>query len=300
MKIDRLMGILTILLQRDQVTAPMLAQRFEVSRRTINRDLEDLCRAGIPIVTTQGYGGGISLAPEYQIDRALVTPEELRAMLAGLRSLDSIADTAYADTLREKLSRRGGAAEEESIRVELASYGREALVRKIAALRRAIDGRRVVAFTYYTEKGEHRRRVEPYRLVFRWYGWYLFGYCLARQDWRLFKLDRLWQLEETAAGFTPRALPPEDTGLAGPYQGAVPIRLRAVFAPEVRYRLLEEYGPESYEELPGGGLLFTWDFAKEDYLRAWIFSFGSKVRVLEPSSLQRERLAQAQEILQQT
>lgn len=300
MKIDRLMGILTILLQREQVTAPLLARRFEVSRRTINRDLEDLCRAGVPIVTTQGYGGGISLAPEYQIDRALVTPEELRALLAGLRGLDSIADTAYADTLREKLSRRGGAAEEERIRVELASYGKEALVRKIAALRRAIDGRRVVTFTYYTEKGAAARRVEPYQLVFRWYGWYLFGYCLARQDWRLFKLDRLWQLEQTEAGFTPRKMPPEEDGAAGSFRAAAPIRLQAVFAPEVRYRLLEEYGPESYTELPGGELLFRWDFAKEDYLRAWIFSFGSKVRVLEPQSLQQERLAQAREILQQT
>ena len=298
MKLDRLMGILTILLQRDQVTAPALARRFEVSRRTINRDLEALCQAGIPIVTTQGRGGGISLASEYQIDRALVTPEALHAMVAGLQGLDSIAGTAYAESLREKLAHRGG--EEESIRVELASYGKEALVRKIAALRRAIDGHRVAVFTYYTEKGEQRRRVEPYRLVFRWYGWYLFGYCLLRQDWRLFKLDRLWGLEETAESFAPRALPPEEDGGQGPFRAAAPIHLRAVFAPEMRYRLLEEYGPGSYAELPGGGLLFTWDFAKEEYLRAWIFSFGSKVRVLEPVSLQQERLAQAREILGQT
>ena len=93
MKIDRLIGILSILLQQDRVTAPYLAETFEVSRRTIQRDLEALCKAGIPIATTQGAGGGISVMEGYRIDRTLLTSSDMQAILAGLRSLDSVSGT---------------------------------------------------------------------------------------------------------------------------------------------------------------------------------------------------------------
>ncbi len=93
MKIDRQIGILSILLQRELVTVPYLAEKFEVSRRTIHRDIEDLCRAGIPIVTRQGVNGGISIMEQYKVDRTLFTDTEMQDILAGLRSLDSVNGT---------------------------------------------------------------------------------------------------------------------------------------------------------------------------------------------------------------
>ena len=93
MKIDRLIGILSLLLQKDTVTAPELAAQFEVSRRTINRDIEDLCKAGIPIVTRQGTGGGISIMKDYKIEKTLLTNAEMQDILAGLRGLDSVNGT---------------------------------------------------------------------------------------------------------------------------------------------------------------------------------------------------------------
>ena len=87
MKIDRLIGILSILLQREKVTAPYLAEKFEVSRRTINRDIEDICKAGIPLVTSRGPGGGISIMEGYRMDRTLITSGEMEAILVGLRSI---------------------------------------------------------------------------------------------------------------------------------------------------------------------------------------------------------------------
>ena len=104
MKIDRLIGILSILLQRERVTAPYLAEKFEVSRRTINRDIEDLSKAGIPITTLQGANGGISIMEGYRIDRTLLTSSEMQAILAGLRSLDSVSGTNRYAQLMEKLS----------------------------------------------------------------------------------------------------------------------------------------------------------------------------------------------------
>ena len=97
MKIDRLIGILSILLQEDKTTAPELAERFEVSRRTINRDIEDLCKAGIPVRTVQGTGGGISIMDGYRMDRTILTSRDMQMILAGLRSLDSVSvKTAYS------------------------------------------------------------------------------------------------------------------------------------------------------------------------------------------------------------
>lgn len=93
MKIDRLIGILSILLQQEKVTAPYLAEKFEVSRRTINRDIEQLCQAGIPLMTTQGQSGGVSIIDGYSIDRTLLSSADMQAILAGLRSLDSISGT---------------------------------------------------------------------------------------------------------------------------------------------------------------------------------------------------------------
>ena len=106
MKIDRLIGILSVLLQKDKVTAPELAERFEVSRRTINRDIEDLCRAGIPIRTSQGTGGGISIMDGYRMDRTILTSKDMQMILAGLRSLDSVSGSSYYGQLMEKIQRR--------------------------------------------------------------------------------------------------------------------------------------------------------------------------------------------------
>lgn len=104
MKIDRLIGILTILMQKEKVTAPYLAEKFEVSRRTINRDIEDMCKAGIPIVTLQGKNGGISIMEGYQIDKTLLTNDDMDSILSALKGLDSVSNTNKYKLLIEKLS----------------------------------------------------------------------------------------------------------------------------------------------------------------------------------------------------
>ena len=103
MKTDRQIGILSILLQEEKTTAHELAERFEVSRRTINRDIEDLCRAGIPIRTVQGSDGGISIMDGYRMDRTILTSRDMQMILAGLRSLDSVSGSRYYSQLMEKL-----------------------------------------------------------------------------------------------------------------------------------------------------------------------------------------------------
>ena len=170
MKIDRLIGILSLLLQKDTVTAPELAAQFEVSRRTINRDIEDLCKAGIPIVTRQGTGGGISIMKDYKIEKTLLTNAEMQDILAGLRGLDSVNGTNRYGQLMEKLS--AGSSDfmvgSQSVLIDLSSWYRESLAPKIELIRSAIGGCRELRFLYFSPKGEQERCAEPYYLIFRW------------------------------------------------------------------------------------------------------------------------------------
>ena len=159
MKIDRLIGILSVLLQEEKTTAPELAERFEVSKRTINRDIEALCKAGIPIQTSQGVGGGISIMDGYRMDRTILTSRDMQMILAGLRSLDSVSGSRYYGQLMEKI--KAGSSEfvsgRDSILIDLSSWYRESLAPKIEVIQNAIESRHTLKFTYYNQKGESIR-----------------------------------------------------------------------------------------------------------------------------------------------
>jgi len=159
MKIDRLIGILSILLQKEKVTAPYLAEQFEVSRRTINRDIEDLCKAGIPIVTKQGVNGGISIMDNYKIDKTLLTNEEMQDILAGLRSLDSINGTNRYGQLMEKYS--AGSSDfltgNQHVLIDLSSWYKDSLVPKIDLIRTAINNlQRANVYILLTKGRKHQ------------------------------------------------------------------------------------------------------------------------------------------------
>lgn len=300
MKIDRLVGIITILLGQDKVTAPELAKRFEVSKRTINRDIEDICKAGIPLITTQGYGGGISIADGYKIDKTLFTEEELQTIFTGLKGVDSISKTSSLAKMLEKLSSKNKQIiAEDSIVIDLASFSQTSLIEKIEILKSAIKDRRYVSFQYYYEKGECKRIIEPYRLVFKWSSWYAFGYCLDRKDYRMFKLNRLWNLQLLENTFSIRDIPENKTNLDNRLVSNTVFHLRAVFSASEKYRIIEEYGVDSYTPYPSNRLLFEHDFVSYENMRDWIFSFGDKVEILEPRELHYDRLQQAKNIISQ-
>ena len=237
MKIDRLIGILSILLQREKVTAPYLAEKFEVSRRTINRDIEDICKAGIPLVTSRGPGGGISIMEGYSMDRTLITSGEMDAILAGLRSLDSVSRSARYRLLMDKLAlgKQDLISSDSSI-LTPSSWYRQSLAPKIHLIQEAAETRRHIRFTYYSPMGETSRTIEPYLLVFQWSSWYVWGFCLMRQDYRLFKLNRMVDLECCQEVFDKRILPPYENEADRPF----PIRflVKARCKPSIKWRIV--------------------------------------------------------------
>ena len=275
MKIDRLIGIITILLGQDKVTAPELAKRFEVSRRTINRDIEDICKAGIPLITTQGYGGGISIADGYKIEKTLFTEEELQTIFTALKGVDSVSKTPYLEKLLEKLSSKNKQIiANDNIVIDLASFSQTPLTEKIEVLKNAIGNKHYVSFQYYYEKGECKRRIEPYRLVFKWSTWYVFGYCLDKKDYRMFKLNRLWNLQLIENTFSPRDVPLNKVNFDNHFISNAAFHLKAIFSASEKYRIIEEYGVDSYTLYSNEKLLFQHDFASYENMRNWVFSFG--------------------------
>ena len=288
MKIDRLIGILSLLLQRDSVTAPELAERFEVSRRTINRDVEALCQAGIPIVTRQGAGGGISIMEGFRVDRTVLSAADMQAILAGLKSLDSISDTRRYAQLMEKLS--AGASDVISpgpaFLIDLSSWYKDSLAPKIQLIHSAVETAMVIGFDYLSPNGGSRREIEPYYLVFRWSSWYVWGWCRTKEDFRLFKLNRMDDLYLTGAGFVKRPAPLPDLSTQHIFPGG--IRVKALFTPDCAWRLAEEFGRDCYALQPDGRLLFQADYTDEESLISWLLTFGDKAELLEPMEIRRE------------
>lgn len=295
MKIDRMIGILSILLQKEKVTAPYLAEKFEVSRRTINRDIEALCMAGIPLVTEPGRGGGISIMEGFSIDRALFTSADLQAILAGLRGLDSVSGTNRYLQLMEKLSAGTSnlIAADTHILIDLSSWYKSALAPKIELLHSAILSGNKVSFTYFSPKGESIRTVEPYYLVFQWAGWYLWGRCDEREDFRLFKLMRMDGLC-LREPFEKRTVKPPDLSADRVFPPTYLVK--AKIDPSFQWRLVEEFGPKCYQVLPDGMLLFTADFSDRNNVVGWIASFGGGAELLEPVELREEVLRFAEDI----
>ncbi|MBM6888002.1 helix-turn-helix transcriptional regulator [Pseudoflavonifractor phocaeensis] len=295
MKMERLIGILSILLQREKVTAPELAEQFEVSRRTIQRDIESLCRAGIPIATAQGAGGGISIMEGYRVDRTVLTAPEMQAILAGLRSLDSVSGTRRYAQLMEKLSAGtdslmpGGT----HMLIDLSSWYKTSLPPKIELIQDTIEQHRAIRFTYFSPKGESVRTVEPYYLVFHWSTWYVWGWCRMRKDFRMFKLNRMTELT-TGEPFDPRSVPLPD--LEPEQIFPIKYQVTVLFHPSCRWRLVEEYGADCFTVESDGRLRFTGGFPDADSVLSWVLTFGDKAELLKPEEL-RERLGALTKVL---
>ncbi len=277
MKTYRLIGIITALQKNKMMTAPQLAEMFEVSRRTINRDIEDICKAGIPLITSQGRNGGISVMDGYMLDTTVFTERETEDIFTGLSAIDSVSDTRASKSLAVKFN--GGATATESVVIDLASFYKDILSDKIQKLKTAVKSRLAVCFSYCSKRGESIKKVYPYIVLYKWSSWYLFAYSPERCDFRLYKLGRMYDLTITDESFVRQEVPTEKTDFGAFITDDYYVT--AVFDSSVKYRLIEKYGANSFS-VTDKGLYTRYGFTDPSDAEQWYLSFGDSVTVLSP------------------
>ncbi len=291
MKIDRLIGIISILLQKEKVTAPYLAEKFEVSRRTINRDVENLCKAGIPIVTEQGKNGGISIAEGYKVDKTLFTSGEIQAILSGLKSLDSVSGSNRYQLLMDKLSCGSNdyVGASGPVVINLSSWYQSSLPPKFELIKDAIERKKKIEFHYYGPGGDNTRILEPCLLIFEWSSWYVWGYCLLRDDFRMFKLNRMDQIRCTNEDCEKREIPLYHMD-PRKVQWTNGVEVTAEFDKSMKWRLIEEFGINSFSENADGRLIMNIGWSDQESLFGWLLGFRDCVRIIEPVEYQKDFL----------
>lgn len=299
MKQNRLFMILYYLLGRGRVTARELADQFEVSVRTVYRDIDTMSSAGIPIYASQGKGGGIEIAPEYVLSQSLLTEDEKEQIMAALQGLDSTRKV-YENELLAKLSVLFKRKHTNWIEVDFNNWQNDKSHEKnFHEIKSAILGKKLLSFSYFSsDEKETMREVKPARLLFKGQDWYLYAFCLLRNDFRYFKLSRIKNLEVSDATFEEDF---EGVILKKEMRYENLVRIKLKFAPHVAFRVYDEFSTAITKDDQGN--LYTEIELPKDYnLYHYIFSFGDGVEVLSPKEIREqikamiERMAQKYKI----
>ncbi len=282
---QRLYEITLFLVRQGQASAEELAQRFEVSKRTIYRDLDTLSAAGIPVWAQRGRGGGIRLMPGFVLDKALFTEEERQQLLSQLSGLTALG-TPDSQAALDKLGALFGPSEP-WLEVDFAPWsGGEALQNTFRILKDAILNRIVVAFSYVSSSGRLTRRLaEPTKILFRGQGWYLCAYSRERAAFRFFKLSRILHLSYTDERFEPRPAPAGLHPAIEEEAEAIDLELR--FKKELAFRVYDEFSLSSIQTEEDGSFAVRLRLAPGNWLVGYLLSFGSGLTVQNPPALRK-------------
>lgn len=293
MQINRLFEIVYILLEKKNTTARELSEHFEVSHRTIYRDIEVLCQAGIPIYTNRGKGGGLCLLNNFILNKSLLTKQEQEDILSALQGINA---TNYADStpVLAKLSSMFQSKNPEWIEVDFSFWNNSEEDRmKFSLLKEAILNRKVITYDYYNSYGQETKRiVEPLKLVFKGQAWYLSGYCREKKDTRYFKISRIKNLTFTGETFETRPIGEnENKNTHAPsmdISSADVLRLRFKVDPELAYRVYDEFPMDSITKNPDGSFLVDTTLHAGGYLPGYLMSYEDHIEVLEPAWVRDE------------
>lgn len=295
MRESRLFRIVYYLLQNGKATAPELAQKFEVSIRTIYRDIDSISSAGIPIYATQGKGGGISILNDYTLDKSLFSEQEQEQMLTALQGM--IATTEKnSNELLTKLSGLFQINSTNWIEVDFSDWAhRTPQQNTFNIIKEAIFQKRVISFCYFSGKGnKEKRNVRPIRLVFKSKSWYLYSFCLLRNDYRFFKLTRIKELEMLSETFTQDFTP---TKIEKQIQVENTVAVKLKFDRQAAFRVYDEF-TDNITEDSQGNLYVQIELPDNGVLYSYVMSFSDSVEIIEPQSIReqmKKRLQKMQE-----
>lgn len=295
MKINRLLEIVTMLLNRETVTAQELADRFEVSTRTIYRDIEVLSSAGVPVYTNKGNSGGISLLEDYTLNKALLSKSESEGLLLAIKAMGA-TNYPEADTILNKISSifKNNKAHD-WIEVDFEGWSSKVNEQdRFSKIRDAIINNKVIRFDYVNGNGEKSSRsAEPVKLIFNAYTWYLIAYCLKRNSHRMFRLSRIKNVQITNQHFTEREI--QEHEKQGVYSAPL-VELKLRCDGKVLNRLYDTFDGEYISKNDVGSYDLTVTIPEEDWIYGYILSFGSHAEVLEPEHIREIIKARAKEI----
>ena len=280
--VDRLFQIVYLLIEKPKMTARELAEIFEVSERTIYRDLDKLTLAGVPVYTSQGKNGGISILPDYVLDKSVLTVEEKGKIIESLNALNEVSPSGDKDAVA-KLRSFLGEEYQDWIEIEFSGWGnsKEEGVR-FAQLKDAILKHQYVEITYSgNRKGMLKRKIKPLKLCFKEQAWYLYAYCCLREDYRFFKLKRMSQLEVSDKHFEPEAVGKVLTeGTRNYVNTKESIRVTLEISQEMAFRAYEELTDVSI--MDNGKLRCQMEINDKKWFTSYVLSYGSHMRILEP------------------
>lgn len=287
-------------MRQGTVTAAELAERFEVSVRTIYRDMDTLSAAGIPIYAKKGKNGGICLTEQFVLNKMLLTKDEQQEILSGLVSLRETKAEA-GENILQKLGEFFRTDPVDWLAIDLSDWS-GSRVQLYENIKNAILARRLLQFDYYGKNGQMRRRtVEPVKLLFKEYTWYLKAYCRERKDWRLFKLFRIKRLSVQEETFVPRAecISQEDAQQGHEIQMGLNMNMTVV---DVRidkreaYRVYDRFEEEEIEVLPDGNFMVHFHLTMDDWGYGVLLSFGPSAEVLAPEAVRQEMKRRVQQM----
>ena len=289
--LNRLFQIVYLLMEKTQMTAGELAEILEVSERTIYRDIDKLTVAGIPIYTNQGKGGGISILPNYVLDKTVLTTEEKNKIMESLNALEAVS--LDDDDSMSKLRSFLGKQYQDWIEIEFSSWGnsREDAV-KFEQIKNAILERYYMKIIYSgNQESMVERKIKPIKLCFKQQAWYLYAYCCLREDYRFFKLRRISQMEIMDVHFeteTVGKVLSKGNDWYSDNQNSLIVTLE--IGREMAYRAYEELN--DLEVSDKGSLICDVEVSDMDWFISYVLSYGSHIHVVKPEAVKNKVISE--------
>ncbi len=293
-----IIGIIYILMNKGTVTANELAERFEVSMRTIYRDIESLSMAGIPVYTRKGRNGGISLTEQFVLNKLLITEKEQQEILAALTGMQETGAWEAKQTL-QKLGDFFKAEPVDWLAIDLSDWS-GAKQQLYEDIKRAILQHKVICFDYYGQNHTMRtRKVEPIQLLFKEYTWYMKGFCRERQDFRLFKVSRMKRAQVLEETFEfKKEMPGEKKKADEKLPVEKPTHIEMLIDKREAYRIYDRFEENELEVLENGDFLVHMDCMPDDWVYGFILNFGPSAKVLSPECVRKELQGRIQKMLE--
>lgn len=305
MKIDRLLSIVIVLLEQNKISASKLAEMFEVTPRTIYRDLEAIQAAGIPIVTYTGINGGISILEKYKMDKKFFTKEDITTIMTGLGSISSAVSNTELTKILTKLQSLIPEEHKQEIKlkagqiiIDLTTWsGNKKLQENLAKIKKSLNQRKYLIFKYLDGNGKStERKVEPYQLLWKEEKWYINCYCTLRDDFRLFKLARISYLKILDEEFPLRKFDIEALRMNWIEKRIINIKLLADIS--LKEKILERCEEENITYCEKNKMIVDFPFVDDDFGYELLLSFGNKCECLEPLEVREKMIEMIKNIMQ--